>query len=99
MIIDFAAGTINVLVTYLLSIPINSLVVSLVNIPELASLKPIYELVLIGGSMVLTLISAFFSIEKSCEKRPGCGFENRIDTLFQFPVLKAVKVRLMKLYP
>jgi len=54
MIIDFAAGTIIALVTYLLSIPINSLVVSLVNIPELASLKPIYALVLIGGSMVLT---------------------------------------------
>jgi putative ABC transport system permease protein len=70
LIIGFTAGTIGVLLTYALSAPINLIVAGMTGIHGIAALNPLYAILLIGGSMVLTLIAGFFPSKIAARKDP-----------------------------
>jgi putative ABC transport system permease protein len=71
-IIGLAAGLFGVIVTYILNIPINKIISSLVDqgIGNIASLNPIHALILIAISIVLTLISGFIPSKIAAKKDP-----------------------------
>jgi putative ABC transport system permease protein len=70
LIIGFVAGFIGILISYLLSIPINILIAHFAQIDNLAQL-PIYNAVLlILGSMVLTLIAGLIPSMIAANKDP-----------------------------
>ncbi|WP_249861979.1 ABC transporter permease [Paenibacillus konkukensis] len=54
MIIGFTAGILGVGLSYLMTIPINSIIFSLADISSIASLNPLHALALVAGSMILT---------------------------------------------
>ena len=70
IIIGFVAGMLGVGLSYLLSIPINSILFDLVGIKGLASLNPISAVLLVLGSMVLTLIAGAFPARMAAQKDP-----------------------------
>lgn len=70
LIIGFAAGVLGIGLTYLLSIPINSMIFRLTGIGSIASLSPAKAVVLILGSMALTLIAGFFPSRIAAKKDP-----------------------------
>ncbi|MDF2538492.1 MAG: putative transporter ATP-binding/permease protein [Herbinix sp.] len=70
LIIGFVAGLLGVGITYLLSIPINLLISSLVGINGIASLPILYAGLLILGSMLLTLIAGFIPSRMAAKKDP-----------------------------
>lgn len=70
LIIGFSAGIIGVGLSYLLSIPINIFINKLVSIKGLASLKPLHAILLILGSMVLTLIAGLIPAHMAAKKDP-----------------------------
>lgn len=70
LIIGFIAGLIGVVITYLLSIPINMIVASLVGVSGIASLPILYAVLLIALSMVLTLIAGFVPSRLAAKKDP-----------------------------
>lgn len=70
LIIGFAAGILGVGLSYLISIPINVFINKLVNIQGLASLKPLHAILLILGSMALTLIAGLIPAHMAAKKDP-----------------------------
>ncbi len=70
LIVGFTAGTIGVVLSYLISIPINAVIERLVNIEGIAVLSPVHAIVLIAGSMLLTLIAGFFPSRMAAKKDP-----------------------------
>jgi putative ABC transport system permease protein len=70
LIIGFTAGVIGVVISYLLSVPINSIISKLAGITGIASLKPIHALGLITGSIMLTLIAGFIPARMAAKKDP-----------------------------
>ncbi len=70
LIIGFIAGTFGVALTYLLAIPINAVIANLTGIAGIAALNPLYAVLLIAGSMVLTLIAGFFPSRMAANKDP-----------------------------
>lgn len=68
IIIGGIAGIIGVVLTYLLSIPINMIIVSLIGIGGLCSLPVYYAIGLIVLSMTLTLIGGLFPAYKASQK-------------------------------
>ncbi len=71
VIVGFAAGLLGVVVTYLLCIPINSILFALTGIENLrAFLPPIAALILIGISVLLTLISGIIPSKSAAKKDP-----------------------------
>ena len=70
LIIGFTAGTFGVVLAYLLSIPINRIILNLVKIDGVASLKPTHAVALVLGSMVLTLIAGFIPSRMAAQKDP-----------------------------
>lgn len=70
LIIGLAAGLMGVGTTYLLAVPINGLISSLVGISGIANLNPLHALVLILGSMVLTIIAGFIPSRMAAGKDP-----------------------------
>lgn len=70
LIIGFTAGMIGVGMTYLLSIPVNWLIESITDISSIASLSPLWAVILVLGSMLLTLIAGFFPSKKAARKDP-----------------------------
>ena len=71
VMIGFAAGTLGVLITYLLCIPINAIVQSLTGIPQLEAFLPVdVALLLVGISVVLTLISGIIPSRSAAKKDP-----------------------------
>ena len=69
-LIGLFAGAIGVGVTYLLSIPINLLLGHLTGISTLAALPVWQGLVMIGVSIVLTLISGLVPAQSAAKKDP-----------------------------
>ena len=57
LIIGFVAGFLGVVITYLLSIPLNILLTSLSTINGLVYFKPTHALILVAISMFLTFIA------------------------------------------
>ncbi len=71
VIIGFASGFLGVGVTYLLCIPINAIINSLTGIANLdAVLPPTAALILVGISVVLTLISGLIPSKSAAKKEP-----------------------------
>lgn len=70
IIIGFVAGSLGVGIAYLLTIPINAIINNLVGIMGIASLSITSALMLIIGSMVLTLIAGFFPSRMASKKDP-----------------------------
>lgn len=70
LIIGFAAGTLGICVSYLLTIPINIMISKLVDIDGIAQLSPVHALILILGSMMLTLIAGLFPSRMAAKKDP-----------------------------
>lgn len=70
LIIGFTAGILGVGITYLLTIPINSIISNLAGITGIASLKPLHSIALVAGSMLLTLIAGFVPSKMAAKKDP-----------------------------
>jgi putative ABC transport system permease protein len=70
LIIGFAAGLLGVGVSYLLSLPINIIISNLSGITNIAQLRPIHAVILILGSMALTLIAGFAPARMAARKDP-----------------------------
>jgi ABC-type antimicrobial peptide transport system permease subunit len=64
------AGLVGVGFAYLLSIPINIIVHSLVGVNNIASLNPLAALALIGISVLLTLVSGLIPARKAAKQDP-----------------------------
>lgn len=70
IIIGFVAGLIGVLVTYLLSIPINIIIYALLGISGIASLNIGYAALLVAISVVLTLVSGLIPARNAAKQDP-----------------------------
>ncbi len=71
VIIGFASGLIGVGMTYLLCVPINAIVQALTNISNLRAYLPVpVALVLVGISVLLTLISGLIPSKSAAKKDP-----------------------------
>lgn len=70
LIIGFTAGSFGVIIAYLLTLPINSIILKLVKIDGVANLSPVHALYLILGSMCLTLIAGFIPSRMAAKKDP-----------------------------
>ncbi len=71
VIIGFLSGALGVLITYLLCIPINSILRALTGINKLgAHLPPQTALILIGISMLLTLVAGIIPSRSAAKKDP-----------------------------
>ncbi|WP_234405588.1 ABC transporter permease [Paenibacillus sp. IHBB 10380] len=70
LIIGFTAGMIGVGLSYLLQIPINTIISNLAGISGVASLNPLHAAVLVAGSMILTLIAGFIPSRMAAKKDP-----------------------------
>lgn len=70
LIIGFVAGLLGVGLSYLVSIPINAVVLQLTGVANIASLNPIHALLLLIGSMTLTLIAGLIPARMAAKKDP-----------------------------
>lgn len=71
VIIGFAAGLLGVVVTYLLCIPINAIINHLTGIPNLDAILPVNAaVILVGISVVLTLIAGLIPSRSAAKKDP-----------------------------
>ena len=71
IIIGFASGTLGVLVTYLLCIPINAIIQHLTGLAGLKAFLPVpVALVLIGISVLLTLVAGIIPSRSAAKKDP-----------------------------
>ncbi|AZS15562.1 ATP-binding cassette domain-containing protein [Paenibacillus lutimineralis] len=70
LIIGFTAGMIGVGLSYLLEIPINTIISNLAGISGVANLNPLHAAVLVAGSMILTLIAGFIPSRMAAKKDP-----------------------------
>ena len=71
VIIGFAAGLLGVVVTYLLCIPINAIINHLTGIPNLDAILPVNAaIILVGISVVLTLIAGMIPSRSAAKKDP-----------------------------
>lgn len=70
MIIGFVSGSLGILISYLLIIPINHLIHHLTEIENVASLNIVAAIILIIGSMMLTLIAGVIPARMAAKKDP-----------------------------
>ena len=71
IIIGFASGTLGVLVTYLLCIPINAIIQHLTGLAGLKAFLPVpVALILIGISVLLTLVAGIIPSRSAAKKDP-----------------------------
>ena len=68
--IGLTAGSFGVILAYLLTIPINQVILKLVKIDGVANLSPVHAIYLILGSMGLTLIAGFIPSRMAAKKDP-----------------------------
>jgi putative ABC transport system permease protein len=70
LIIGFVAGMLGVGISYLLIIPINSVIAKLVDINGIADLSVMSAVILVVGSMILTLIAGLIPSRMAAKKDP-----------------------------
>jgi putative ABC transport system permease protein len=70
LLIGFSAGVLGVGLSYLLSLPINLIILNLTGITGIAALNPVHAVLLIVGSMFLTLIAGFIPSRMAAQKDP-----------------------------
>ncbi len=70
IIIGFTAGMLGVGLSYLMAIPINTIIFKLAGISGIANLTPLHAVALVIGSMILTLIAGFIPAKMAAKKDP-----------------------------
>ncbi|MBQ7933164.1 MAG: FtsX-like permease family protein, partial [Lachnospiraceae bacterium] len=71
VIIGFTSGTLGILITYLLCIPINMIMHSVTGISNLNAVLPVsVALILIGISVILTLFAGIIPSRSAAKKDP-----------------------------
>ncbi len=70
LIIGFSAGLLGIAVTLILLIPINAIILNLTDISGIAQLPPMAGVILVGISMVLTLIAGLLPSRVAAKKDP-----------------------------
>ncbi|WP_440896756.1 ABC transporter ATP-binding protein/permease [Amphibacillus sp. Q70] len=70
IIVGFVSGSLGILISYLLIIPINNLIYHLTEIENVASLNITAAVILIIGSMILTLIAGVIPARMAAKKDP-----------------------------
>lgn len=70
LIVGFTAGALGIGIAYALTLVINQVLAGLLDIQNLASLSPVHAIVLILGSMVLTLIAGLIPARAATKKDP-----------------------------
>lgn len=78
VIVGFVAGALGIIISYLLTIPINMIIAHLTDVPIRASIPVSAAVVLIAISVCLTLIAGLFPSRVAAKKRPCYRTENRI---------------------
>lgn len=69
-IIGLLSGLFGIAMTYGISVIASAIVKSLINIPNIAFLEPVHALILIGLSILLTLISGLLPARSAAKKDP-----------------------------
>ena len=69
-IIGLVAGVMGIVITLLLSIPINIIIKNLTGVDNIAALPFAGAIILIGISMLLTMISGFVPAKMAAKKDP-----------------------------
>ena len=69
-IIGVCSGVLGLVITYLLTFPINSLIESLADLPNVASLNPVHAIILLVISVTLTVLSGFVPSKMASKKDP-----------------------------
>ena len=69
-IIGVCSGVLGLVIAYLLTFPINSLIESLADLPNVANLNPIHALILLIISVSLTVLSGFIPSKMASKKDP-----------------------------
>ena len=64
------AGILGIVVTLLLNIPINIIIKSITDIPNLASLPVVGGIILVAISMILTIIAGLIPARMASKKDP-----------------------------
>ena len=70
LIEGFAAGLFGIVITFLLTIPINIIIKKIVNISGIAKLPPVAAIILIIISVILTVIAGFIPAKIASKKDP-----------------------------
>jgi len=70
LILGFASGFFGILITLILSVPINLILKSLIGVWGIASVNAVHALILIAISMVLTLVSGLIPSRIAAKKDP-----------------------------
>ena len=69
-ILGIASGTLGVLIAWLLTFPINSLLLDLTNLENVAHLDPVAAILLVSVSTVLTMIGGHIPAKMASKKDP-----------------------------
>lgn len=69
-IIGVCSGVLGLVIAYLLTFPINSLIESLAALPNVANLNPIHAIILLLISVTLTVLSGFIPSNMASKKDP-----------------------------
>ena len=69
-IVGLIAGVLGVLITMLLDIPVNMIIEKASGVPDIAFLRPVYALILIAISVLLTLIAGIIPSRLAAKKDP-----------------------------
>jgi len=70
LLIGMIAGLIGICVTYLIQIPVNAVISTLTGVNGVAALPVLYSVLLVLGSMCLTLIAGFVPSKMAAKKDP-----------------------------
>ena len=69
-IIGVCSGVLGLVIAYLLTFPINSLIESLADLPNVANLNPVHAIILLLISVTLTVLSGFIPSRMASKKDP-----------------------------
>jgi putative ABC transport system permease protein len=69
-IVGLIAGVLGVVITMLLDIPVNLIIEKASGVPDIAFLRPVYALILIAISVLLTLIAGIIPSRLAAKKDP-----------------------------
>lgn len=69
-IIGVCSGALGLFIAYLLTFPINSLIESLAELPNVAKLNPVHAIILLVISVTLTVLSGFIPSKMASKKDP-----------------------------
>ncbi|MCD7827190.1 MAG: ABC transporter ATP-binding protein/permease [Clostridiales bacterium] len=69
-IIGISSGVLGIGIAYLLTIPINMVIEHITGLPNVAVLSPLYALMLIAVSLILTLLGGFIPAKRAARKDP-----------------------------